>query len=72
MVPMTLSQEQVPKCGGPMGIVIIGGLLASTLVTLIVVPILYRVMSRRGERDKKKGQRSKYVFMQLADNDEQE
>ena len=69
---MTLSQGTGSEMWRPMGIVIIGGLLASTLVTLIVVPILYSVMSRRGERDKEKGQRSKYVFMQLADNDEQE
>jgi HAE1 family hydrophobic/amphiphilic exporter-1 len=72
MVPMTLSQGTGSEMWRPMGIVIIGGILASTLVTLIVVPILYSVMSRRGERDKEKGQRSKYVFMQLADNDEQE
>jgi len=72
MVPMTLSQGTGSEMWRPMGIVIIGGLIASTLVTLIVVPILYSVMSRHGERDKEKGQRSKYVFMQLADNDEQE
>ena len=69
MLPMALSQGSGSEMWKPMGIVIIGGLLASTFVTLVVVPVLYGIMSRHGERDKEKGQRSKYVFMQLADDE---
>ena len=45
-----------------------GGLLVSTFVTLIVVPILYGIMSRHGERDKEEKYRKEFVFMQLASN----
>ena len=49
-----------------MGIVVIGGLLVSTLVTLIVVPVMYAIMSRHGERDKEAKNRKNFIFMQLS------
>ncbi|MCC6542638.1 MAG: efflux RND transporter permease subunit, partial [Flavobacteriales bacterium] len=43
----------------PMGIVIIGGLMFSLVLTLYVVPALYSVMSREkragGDKEKKRG-----------------
>jgi HAE1 family hydrophobic/amphiphilic exporter-1 len=36
-----------------MGIAVIGGLVFSTLVTLVLVPVAYVLIARRGERDKK-------------------
>jgi HAE1 family hydrophobic/amphiphilic exporter-1 len=52
-----------------MGVVVIGGLLVSTLVTLIVVPILYGIMSKHGERDKEERTRKEFVFLKIADDE---
>lgn len=68
MLPMALSQGEGSEMWRPMGIVVMGGLLVSTFVTLIVVPILYGIMSRHGERDKEEKYRKEFVFMQLASN----
>ena len=68
MVPMALSQGEGSEMWHPMGIVVIGGLLVSTIVTLIVVPVMYGLMSRHGERDKEEKNRKNFIFMQLADD----
>jgi HAE1 family hydrophobic/amphiphilic exporter-1 len=72
MVPMAISTSEGSEMWQPMGIVVIGGLTVSTLVTLIIVPILYSIMSRRGERDKESKLRKQFVFMdtKLVDNQE--
>lgn len=62
MIPMTLSTSEGSETWVPMGIVVIGGMVVSTLVTLIVVPTLYAVMSRRGERNKEEKLRKSYTF----------
>lgn len=45
----------------PLAIVVIGGLISSTLLTLILVPVLYLLVERRKERraDKRAGKREK-------------
>lgn len=68
MLPMALSQGEGSEMWRPMGIVVIGGLLVSTLITLIVIPVLYGIISRHGERDKEKKIRKEFVFMQIANN----
>ena len=68
MVPMAVSNGEGSEMWRPLGIVVIGGLLVSTLVTLIVVPVMYGIMSRHGERDKEEQQRRDYVFMQIDEN----
>lgn len=67
MLPMALSTSQGSEMWVPMGIVVIGGLLTSTIVTLIVVPVFYGVMSRSGERDKAGKVQKKFYFMDLPD-----
>ncbi len=67
MLPMALSTSQGSEMWVPMGIVVIGGLLASTIVTLIVVPVLYGVMSRSGERNKTGKVQRKFFFMDMPD-----
>ena len=51
MIPMALG---VTGSGGfisqPLAIVVIGGLVSSTLLTLILVPVLYRLIEGRAER----------------------
>ena len=66
MLPMALSQGEGSEMWRPMGVVVIGGLLVSTLVTLIVVPVMYALMSRHGERDKEARNRKNFIFMQLS------
>ncbi len=34
----------------PLAVVVIGGLISSTVLTLLVVPVLYTLVERRGER----------------------
>jgi HAE1 family hydrophobic/amphiphilic exporter-1 len=35
-----------------MGVAIIGGLVFSTMVTLVLVPVVYAIFAKHGERDK--------------------
>ena len=65
MVPMALSSGEGSEMWQPMGIVVIGGLLVSTLLTFFIVPTLYAVMSRHGERDKITKMRKNFIFMNL-------
>jgi len=46
MLPMALSTTEGSEMRSPMAIALIGGLFASTLLTLFVVPILYTYFSR--------------------------
>ncbi|MDR1683261.1 MAG: efflux RND transporter permease subunit [Candidatus Symbiothrix sp.] len=69
MVPMALSTAEGSEMWAPLGIVVIGGLTFATVVTLVIVPVLYAAMSRHGERDKVEKQRKEFIFMQIKDND---
>jgi HAE1 family hydrophobic/amphiphilic exporter-1 len=53
MLPLAINPGEGSELWQPMGIAVIGGLVFSTLVTLIIVPVGYVLMARRGERDKK-------------------
>ena len=72
MLPMALATSDGSEMWVPMGVVVIGGLLVSTVVTLVVVPVLYGVMSRHGERDKEEEIRKQYIFMDINADDEGE
>lgn len=50
MLPMALSQGEGSATWRPLGIVVVGGLTVSTLVTLVIVPVLYELMEARRER----------------------
>ena len=67
MVPMAVSAGEGSEMWQPLGIVVIGGLLVSTVVTLIVVPVMYGIMARHGERNKEEKLRKDYIFMQIDD-----
>lgn len=53
MLPLAINPGEGSELWSPMGIAVIGGLVFSTLVTLVLVPVGYVLMARRGERDKK-------------------
>jgi HAE1 family hydrophobic/amphiphilic exporter-1 len=46
-----------------MGITVIGGLVFSTIVTMVIVPVMYAIFAKRGERDKKTKVRKRFIFM---------
>ncbi len=68
MLPMALSRGEGSELWQPMGIVVIGGLLVSTVVTLIIVPVLYGYFSRHGERNIKQKISKEFTFLQLPEN----
>ena len=71
MIPMAVSAGEGAEMWQPLGIVVIGGLTVSTFLTLFVVPVLYGTMSKRGERDKQKKLREKFIFLQLKAKDKE-
>jgi cobalt-zinc-cadmium resistance protein CzcA len=46
-VPMALSHGAGAEVQRPLATVVIGGLITSTILTLMVLPVLYRVFHRR-------------------------
>ena len=66
MVPMAVSAGEGAEMWRPMGIVVIGGLVVSTLITLIIVPILYSAFSDESEEEIIAKKRKDYIFMQLS------
>ena len=65
MVPMALSTSEGSEIWVTMGVVVIGGLLVSTIITLIVVPVLYAVFVRNDEKKRLEKIRKNFVFMQI-------
>jgi len=52
MLPLAMSKGTGSEMWSPMGVAVIGGLVFSTMVTLIIVPVVYAVFAKRGERNK--------------------
>jgi len=50
MLPLALSRGEGAESWNPLGIAMIGGLLVSTVVTLVLVPVLYGLFEGRSER----------------------
>jgi len=50
MTPLALSRGEGSEVWVPLGLTVIGGLLLSSLVTLILVPIIYTMVEARAER----------------------
>jgi len=50
MLPLALSRGEGAESWNPLGIAMIGGLLVSTIVTLILVPVIYGIFEGRRER----------------------
>ena len=63
MLPLALSTGEGSEIWAPMGISVIGGLIFSTVITMIIVPVVYRIFAAKGERNKKKDLDSKFLFL---------
>ena len=55
MLPMALSTSQGAEMRAPMAIAVVGGLIATTLLTLFVIPIIYSLFDRVSFKEKKAG-----------------
>jgi hydrophobic/amphiphilic exporter-1 (mainly G- bacteria), HAE1 family len=64
MLPLALSTGEGAEIWRPMGITVIGGLVFSTMVTMVIVPVMYGIMSRHGERNKKRAVIKQFQFME--------
>ena len=47
LLPLALGFGEGAEVRAPMAITVIGGLLVSTLLTLIVIPVVYSIMDRK-------------------------
>ena len=63
MVPMALSVGEGSETWRPMGVAVIGGMVFSTIITLLIVPVVYASMDKSGSRDKKKALSKQFKFM---------
>ena len=63
MVPMALSVGEGSETWRPMGVDVIGGMVFSTIITMIIVPAVYAAMDKSGSRDKKKALSKQFKFM---------
>lgn len=63
MLPLAISSGEGSETWRPMGIAVIGGLIFSTIITMIIVPVVYAAMDKSGSRDKKKAHSKQYKFM---------
>jgi len=53
MLPLAMSKGSGSEIWSPMGIAVIGGLIFSTIVTLVLIPVIYHMMLRRSDKRKK-------------------
>ncbi len=63
MLPLAMSSGTGAEMWSPMGVAVIGGLVFSTIVTLVIVPVIYAVFAKHGERDKTLAVYSDFDFM---------
>ena len=53
MLPLALSTGDGSEIWSPMGIAVIGGLIFSTFITLLLVPVVYHILVRKDSKSKK-------------------
>jgi HAE1 family hydrophobic/amphiphilic exporter-1 len=59
MVPMAVGSGQGAEMWNAMGIAVIGGLTVSTILTLILIPVLYCMFAGTGVKRQRKNMRNK-------------
>jgi HAE1 family hydrophobic/amphiphilic exporter-1 len=63
MLPLAMSTGSGSELWSPMGVAVIGGLVFSTMVTLVLVPVVYAIFSKHGERNRNLTVYSELDFM---------
>lgn len=63
MLPMALSTGDGAETWQPMGISVIGGMVFSTIVTMLIVPAVYAATDKSGSRKKNVAEKKSYKFM---------
>jgi HAE1 family hydrophobic/amphiphilic exporter-1 len=63
MLPLAMSTGSGSELWSPMGVAVIGGLIFSTFVTLVIVPVVYAIFAKRGERNKHLAVYAEFDFM---------
>jgi HAE1 family hydrophobic/amphiphilic exporter-1 len=64
MLPLAMSTGEGAELWRPMGITVIGGLTFSTVVTMVIVPVMYGLLAHHGQRNKKKNVIKQFTFME--------
>lgn len=67
MLPLALSTGEGSETWRPMGVAVIGGLVFSTIITMVIVPVIYAAMDKSGSRDKKRALSKQFKFMKDFD-----
>lgn len=63
MLPMAIDHSEGAETWRPMGISVIGGMVFSTIITMIIVPAAYAASNKRGNRKKDVEEKKSYHFM---------
>src|SRR5690606_7011887 len=70
-LPLALAVGEGAEVRSPMAITVIGGLLASTLLTLVVISVVYDLLDRRGDAwYAERGRRARRVAIAAGDGDD--
>ena len=67
MLPLAMSHGQGAKMWKPMAVTVIGGLTVSTMLTLIVVPVIYTLFAGGGVKRKHKKNKKAALLKQLGE-----
>ena len=68
MIPMAIGGGQGSEMWKPMGIAIIGGLTISTVLTLVIVPVLYCIFAGTGVKRRRKKMREFEAALNAVEN----
>lgn len=63
MLPLAIGLGEGSELWSPMGIAVIGGLVFSTIITMVIVPVIYRAFTKHGARNAKARYHKKFQFM---------
>lgn len=64
-LPMAISTSAGAEVQRPLATVVVGGLISATLLTLIVLPVLYAIFDRKGPFPKVKGHSAVFALLLL-------
>ena len=67
MLPLALSHGQGAEMWKPMAVTVIGGLTVSTMLTLVVVPVIYTLFAAGGVKRKHKKNKKQALLKELAE-----